>query len=254
MLEEPNSCKVRLFRGVDANELNVAAYPEPVEQPRPHGRASRRLFTGDSFVDVEVIHHLRAVIAILAFARVVIANARIDGNSIENVPIRLVIREEPVVVFLAAAMPEDVPGVDVVTGRENQAHVVPVDGNPQRLSNLELLAVVLRRLLDANAEVADDGKTERTGRRTGRIRMRPDAIDIPTATQSEPGAAVGGDNPISTLAACPFLAVHGYGICVLRVRLELCHEHRVAVACCTGSDQHSIACAEHVDCRFSIRI
>ena len=90
----------------------------------------------------EVVEHLIAIVVILGLRRIVIADARIDRNAVQEIAIRLVEREEPVVVFVAVIadrQPEQaLAGIDVVAGRQHEADVVRVDGQLQRVADLAL--------------------------------------------------------------------------------------------------------------------
>ena len=61
--------------------------------------------------------------------------------------------------------------IDVVAGRQHEAHVVRVDGRLQRVADLAL-SLGRTALADADAEVADDGKRERRRERLIRRGMR----------------------------------------------------------------------------------
>ena len=76
----------------------------------------------------EVVHDLIAIVVVLGLAAVVIADARIHRHPIDHVAIRLEVREEPIVVFVAGLAdrdPEEAPSrVDVVARRQNEADVL----------------------------------------------------------------------------------------------------------------------------------
>src|SRR6187397_2624981 len=86
-LEQTMPGEKRLFRGVDADELDPGAKPEAIEQPGPERGAARRLLSRNAFGNVEVVLDLRAIVVILGFGGVVIADGWIDGDAIDDVTI-----------------------------------------------------------------------------------------------------------------------------------------------------------------------
>ena len=65
------------------------------------------------------------------------------GHAVDDVAVRLEVREEPVVVFVAGVrgpQQERSGRVDVVAGRQDEPDVVGVDGALERLRDLELTA------------------------------------------------------------------------------------------------------------------
>src|SRR5688572_15842718 len=80
--EQAVASEERFFRGVDADELDVRAVPEPVKESRTERRPSRRFFPGQALAQVEVVFHLRAVVARLALVGVVIADGGVYRNPV----------------------------------------------------------------------------------------------------------------------------------------------------------------------------
>src|SRR5918995_893252 len=158
ILVEPLAAEEILFRGIDAHELDVRTITEPVEQPRTEGRPTRGLLRLDALAQVKVVFDLCAIVALLGLIRIVIADRRIHRNAVDDVAIRLEVREEPVIVFVAG-VPRDqtedaAAGVDVVAGREQQPHILRLDDAAESVANLELPAI--RRMMpDADPEIAD---------------------------------------------------------------------------------------------------
>ena len=127
-------------------------------------RAARGLLAGDPLADIEVVFDLATVVVVFGFAGVVITDRRIDADPVEDVPVGLKVREEPVVVFFPSPADRNaeelLAGIDVVAGRQDEPEAVRVDGHPKRIRDL-LLPVLPGQLLHADAEVANDGKCER---------------------------------------------------------------------------------------------
>ena len=128
MLEQPAAREEMLLRRVEADELEVAPDVHAIEQAGIERRLAGRFVGRHPLAQEEVVEHLRAVVAILGLGRVVIADARIDRNAVQQIAIRLIEREEPVVVFVAVIADRQAEnaaaGVDVVAGRQHEAHVV----------------------------------------------------------------------------------------------------------------------------------
>src|SRR4030095_8104328 len=93
----------RLSRRVDADELDVGSVAEPVEQSRIGGRTPSRFLAFYAFGDVEVVDHLSAIFPIFSLRGVMVADARIDRQAIDDVTVRLMERKVPVVVFISLA-------------------------------------------------------------------------------------------------------------------------------------------------------
>ena len=98
-----------LFGRVEADELDRRSVAKAVEQAGPERRAAGGLFAGHSLAQVEIVFDLAAIVVVLALVRVVVADGRIDADAVDDVSIRLEEREEPVVVFVAAAADGDEP-------------------------------------------------------------------------------------------------------------------------------------------------
>ena len=84
MLEQPAAREEMFLRRVEADELDVAADVHAVEQARIQRRLAGRLVGGHSLAQEEVVEHLRAVVAIFGLGRVVVADARIHGDAIQD--------------------------------------------------------------------------------------------------------------------------------------------------------------------------
>src|SRR3954449_13344671 len=71
-LEQTVPLEEALLRRIDAEEFDVRAVAEAVEQPGTVGGAAGGFFTRDPLTAVKVVLDLRAVVAFLRFGRVVI--------------------------------------------------------------------------------------------------------------------------------------------------------------------------------------
>jgi len=124
----------------------------------------RSRIAGDALAQIQVVEQLLAIVAFLGLRAVMVADARIDRNPIQHVPVGLKKGEEPVVVLVTAATngkAEDaVPRIDVVAGRHDHAGVVLLEGELHRLRDLELPAR-RSRSENARAKVSDDDERER---------------------------------------------------------------------------------------------
>src|SRR5688572_28605610 len=71
--EEPLAEEQELARAVEADELDVAPVAEAVEEAGADGRAPGLLLAGQPLGQVEVVHHLVAVVVDLGLVAVVVA-------------------------------------------------------------------------------------------------------------------------------------------------------------------------------------
>ena len=165
--EQPPALEEMFLGRIDAHELDVRGDPEAIEQTGADRRPAGRLFAGEPGREIEVVHDLPAVVALLGLAGVMVADRRAHRHTVDRIAVRLEEREEPVVVFRAGILgPQQEPlrGVDVVAGGQDQPDVLGVDGALQREPDFALPLGRRRRPADAGAEVADDGERERTRR------------------------------------------------------------------------------------------
>ena len=219
--EQPAAPEEVLLRRIEADELDVGRDAEAVEQARPHRGAARGLFAGQPRRQVEVVHHLAAVVAFLGLAGVVVADRRAHRHPVDRVAVGLKEREEPVVVFVAGILgpeQESLRRVDVVAGRQDQAHVLGVDGALQRQPDLALPFDRRRRPADARAEVADHRERERRRRAAG-----SDPAACGTRSCSCRRFAPGPEDrriPVPAQAGGPGFVLHPHRVGVARVRLQ----------------------------------
>jgi hypothetical protein len=146
---------ITVQRRVDADELDAASVAEPVEQPRPD--RGPILAVPEPFADVEVVLHLRAVVASLGVGGVVIADGREHRDPGDHVAVGLEEAGVPVVV-LSPALVVDLPLlalVDVVPERQHEADVSFLGEVLQRLGDPPLPSARLTVGADPDSVVAD---------------------------------------------------------------------------------------------------
>ena len=170
-------------------------------------------------LQVEVVLDLRAIVVLLGFIRVVIADRWIHRDAVDDVAIRLEEREEPVVVFIAGAADRDAEHtharVDVVAGGEHEADVVGIDHVAQRVGDL-LLAAVRPVVPDADAEIADHREGQLRGRHGG-IGIGAKAVVVLRAGLHQRLVL---RRPVPALAAGPLLPFYEHLVGVFGIGLK----------------------------------
>src|SRR5687768_2651203 len=115
-------------RGVHTDELYVGPVTEPIEQPGVGRRAPGCLFTFYPLANIKVVQNLVPVVSLFGFIRIVVAYARIYGHTIDDVAVRLIKSEVPVVILIPLAADRQsenpVRRVYVVASRQYEANVV----------------------------------------------------------------------------------------------------------------------------------
>ena len=128
--------------------------------------STRGLVAGDPLAQIEVVHQLLAVVVVLGLVGIVVADAGIGRDAVDDVAIRLKEREEPVVVFVAGIgadrqTKQPGAGVDVVSRRDDEPHLVRREHGIHRRGHGPLPACG-RLFPDAGAIVAEHHERERS--------------------------------------------------------------------------------------------
>ena len=212
-------------RRVDADELEVRADLEAVEEPGPDRRPARLDLRPEAQVEEQVVGELVAVVGALAVARVVVADGREERDAVDHVAVRLEEARVPLVVLVARAGRVLVAEVDVVAGRDDEPHAVLADRALERARDHQLAAALEPAVDDPDAEVAEHRERDR-GVRAGR-RERAEAVVVAAAGPHQRGLL---DVPVVQLARAPLAAVDEHAVAVLRVRLEALDPDVVALA------------------------
>ena len=127
-LEEAVHALVAVVLGrVDADELEVAAVGQPVEEPGLDRRTAA--LAVEPLPQVEVVLQLRAVVAALGVGGVVVADRREERHAGQGVAVGLEEARVPVVVLASALVvdPALLPLVDVVAQRHHEPDVALLD-------------------------------------------------------------------------------------------------------------------------------
>jgi hypothetical protein len=234
-------------RRVDAHDLEQPADPEGVEEPRIHGGPRRGDARAEPGVEVEVVEQLLAVVARLLVGAVVVAGSRVHGQVVDEVPVRLVEGEVPVVVLVARLGGGVLlPVVDVVAQRDQEAHGV------RRRQRLEgpghaLLPAPVGVVGDADPVVAEGEERDRLGHVVSRMRPEPEVVG---AVRRRGTTLV--ELPVPALAGRPQHAVDQHAVAVLGVGFEALDPRMVLVG--RGARRHDLALVvEHLDEAFAVR-
>src|SRR4030095_4841667 len=228
MLEKPLREQARLPRRVYADELDFGAIVEAVKEAGVYGRSTGCFFARKTLRKIEIVDQLLAVVARFRFVAVVVAHGRVNRNAIDDVSVGLIESEKPVIVFVARGphgQPEKgLAGIDVVTGRDDQAHSSFIDGPVERPCYLALSLLRLGRFADAGSKVTQ----HREGQRGGFLRMgmSPETILVPPAGAHQT-LTVRTGNPVAALSVSPNFAIHNDAIGVFRVGREPLNTHLV---------------------------
>src|SRR6185295_5055020 len=153
------------LRRIDTQELDISAKSHPIKQSLLERRMPDQLLCRHSLDQIEVVHHLIAVIALLGLVVVVVSNGRINRHAIDDIAIRLIVGEEPIVVFVAGVLywqaEKSLSSVDIVPSSQHEANVSLVYRSLDSSGNLPLAPVCCGRLANSCAEVAQNSEVQR---------------------------------------------------------------------------------------------
>ena len=199
-LVEPVQAPLGSPGGVDADQLQQRADPQPVEQAGVDRRPPGLLPRPEPGAQVEVVLQLLPVVAGLGVRAVVVAGGRVEREVVEEVPVRLEEREPPVLVEGAGGVLRTAgPVVDRVAEADDEPDVDRVGQPLHRAGDRELPRPVGTGG-DADAEVAE-------GEEGHRVRLRAAGVGPQPLVERPPGGAQRPRRPVEALPRAPRLAV-----------------------------------------------
>ena len=191
---------------------------------------------------MEVVLELAAVVVGLLVGPVVVAGGRVHRQVVDQVPVRRIEREVPVVV-LVSALSQAVLGavVDVVAEGDDGPHGVsrrqPLEGSGDGELVVPVVAVDDPHAVVAEGEHGDGDRIV-----DGRVSPEPAVVLTPRGRQL---AAGGVDPPVPPVPSGPLGAVDGDAVAVLAIRREALDPHVVDLVGRGRGDD--VATVEHVD-------